>query len=347
MLHLKSTVAHSTRILSNQRTTNGNYIYYHNLKNPHNLEEKGEWPQKTNLWCRYCCHPFDTTPIPIPVSFDRKTKQYAIYGNYCSFACASAWLREHNFPDAACQRSLLSQMARDVFDYMDPIYAAPPSERLIVFGGDMSIEDFRLYSQTGKQCFVRTVPLIGSLRMLEEHVPPGQHQGEEEQTLKQKNHNEQEMTTKSIPVEQDIVVHEETITASGRVPPGGLFQAFIEQQQKQLLEKENAAQEEKKKCIDTDNSVMEDSQPHLSSMDPQPHLSSMDPQQPLSSIDPQEKKEDEDDVVMTDCSSSSTSESPVIKKTAGRKRKKPSSPQTTPSHRQQTASLLQFLQKHE
>lgn len=241
MLHLKSTVAHSTRILSNQRTTNGNYIYYHNL----NQQSKLEWPNRTSQWCRHCCHSFETTPIPIPVAYDRNTKHFAIYGNYCSFACASAWLREHNFPDVAYQRSLLAQMASQVFDYGDPIFSAPPLERLDVFGGDLSIEQFRVYTGTGKQCYVRTPPLIGSTQMLEEHIPPDVSQSMDA------NDN----FCLNMPVEQDIVVHEETITASGKVPPGGLYQEFIQQQKLKMKEQqeEKEEQEEQEEKEKTEN----------------------------------------------------------------------------------------------
>jgi hypothetical protein len=306
-----------------------------------NQDQKGEWPHQTNIWCRYCCHPFDTTPIPMPVSFDRNIKQYAIYGNYCSFACASAWLREHNFPDVAYQRSLLSQMASDVFDYTDPIYAAPPSERLIVFGGDMTIEDFRAYSKTGKQCFVRTVPLIGSLCMLEEHVPPNQHKREEEKEEKHNNQEQNQQAIISVPIEQDIVVHEETVTASGKVPEGGLFRAFIEQQQlkKDLIEQEarrlpananeneneneNAKQNDEPKCEQNNNNN-----------------------------DNNNVHDDDDDVVMKDPETETNilPTSPNNNKTIiNRKRKAPPTKLITvpsPQTSQPTSSLLQFMKRN-
>ena len=154
-------------ILLNHRTNKNNFIYQYVLPS---YQKKG-WPEKTSLWCYHCVHPFDSVPIPIPATVDRVTGCYGVYGNFCSFQCAAGWLRDRNFPDVSYQRSLLSSMASEIFDYLDAIKPAPPQIRLKVFGGDMSIEVFRKkkISHTIRS-IVRNPPFVQYPMVIEEHT---------------------------------------------------------------------------------------------------------------------------------------------------------------------------------
>lgn len=102
---------------------------------------------ETGTWCWWCCHPFTTTRffIPDPQKYSDRKKVFHVYGNFCSPNCAKAYLlykRVCNMPNAL---SCFSLMCKKIFDIpiSTPIYAAPPREMLNVFGGSLSIEEFR------------------------------------------------------------------------------------------------------------------------------------------------------------------------------------------------------------
>lgn len=194
----------STLLLS-YRTNNGNYIYQYKLPGM----ERHEWPLKTDIWCKHCSHPFDTIPIPIPASIDRKRGIYGVYNICCSVGCAAAWLRDHPFPDCAYQRSLLATMATEVFEIREPIRASPPQDRLIVYGGDLTIPAFRNFTNSGIHSLTRDVPFVQHSMVIEDHVPiPHQNISS---------------------CEEDILMQDEPMTASGSVPPGGLYEDFLKE----------------------------------------------------------------------------------------------------------------------
>lgn len=47
------------------------------------------WPKRTNLDCWWCCHPFNTAPIGLPV--DYKNNKFFVHGCFCSIHCMYAW----------------------------------------------------------------------------------------------------------------------------------------------------------------------------------------------------------------------------------------------------------------
>lgn len=68
-----------------------------------------EWPTKTNLLCWNCSRSFDCRPVFIPTEIKiimkddyrnvREIKngylEFKVYGNYCSFNCAAAYINRH------------------------------------------------------------------------------------------------------------------------------------------------------------------------------------------------------------------------------------------------------------
>ena len=49
-----------------------------------------EWCDKINIHCWWCCHTFDTVPIGMPYEYDSYLKKFRVKGIYCSFACMLA-----------------------------------------------------------------------------------------------------------------------------------------------------------------------------------------------------------------------------------------------------------------
>ena len=142
-----------------------------------NSETMKEWPQQTDVYCWHCCHSFDTVPLPIP-----KTKSiyeahniYHVYGVFCSCNCAVAYLLERNTHDQQHLLLRFKEMAMNVFKIQGVdtnVYvmnAAPPRIFLKVFGGHLTIEEFRHKSLTTRTTLL-TPPFVSFRMMLEESV---------------------------------------------------------------------------------------------------------------------------------------------------------------------------------
>lgn len=118
--------------------------------------DTSEWPCSTSVLCHWCCHSFKGSPVALPtrmcLSEYNKIEKCEVTGCFCSFACAAA----HNFDncndaDEMWERyamlnrmyyecSLQREVARDKITRVIP---APPRTALQVFGGYLSIEEFR------------------------------------------------------------------------------------------------------------------------------------------------------------------------------------------------------------
>eukprot|EP00899_Mesostigma_viride_P000412 jgi/Mesvir1/10371/Mv10571-RA.1 len=117
------------------------------------LLEKGRrdaWPERTDVCCWHCCHPFDGVPAALPVGY-KQGKGFLVKGVFCSFACA----KSYNMDASGAQRELRNMW---LFDMMLKLWRsnpdrrrhsfkgvrpAPPRTCLKMFGGDMTIEEFR------------------------------------------------------------------------------------------------------------------------------------------------------------------------------------------------------------
>ena len=104
------------------------------------------WPQSTEVYCWWCSHPFETRPVPIATKYLKST--FTVFGNFCSFNCAKAYLLKSN-------KNTTNTISLNLFLYKkmtgslsfrgdsSPIIPAPPREMLKIFGGPFSIEEFR------------------------------------------------------------------------------------------------------------------------------------------------------------------------------------------------------------
>src|SRR5574343_1497811 len=102
-----------------------------------------KWPERTDTWCHWCCHPFDNTPVPCPIRYDEITNKFDNTGIFCSWSCAGAYSREKykSLTNLYLLKKLIEE-DNDIFD-TESIKIALPKICLKVFGGSMSIEDYR------------------------------------------------------------------------------------------------------------------------------------------------------------------------------------------------------------
>jgi hypothetical protein len=99
---------------------------------------------KSTCWCWWCCHPFETCSLSMPVSYNIVTDIFEVYGIFCSFECMKAYNHNEHTANKMSQYSLISMLiAKTNINCESIIRCAPPRQMLTVFGGTMSITEFR------------------------------------------------------------------------------------------------------------------------------------------------------------------------------------------------------------
>lgn len=147
----------------------------------HTLQLEGTcvptWPSSTDVCCWYCCHAFDTVPLSIPharvATSSPASKTYEVYGVFCSLNCAKRFVLEtksYNQQEVLLQ---LNEVACSVFGLSrDDVFTAreaPSRFFLTMFGGPMSIEEFRSKSLTSRTTLM-TPPFVSHAMILESHT---------------------------------------------------------------------------------------------------------------------------------------------------------------------------------
>ena len=103
--------------------------------------------QTSGSACFYCNHTFDTRSWQIPVN--KKDNMFVMWGNYCSLECARSFitLDSHAFKKEKCL-SLLALYAMKCFGKYVPIEKAPSKFLLNMYGGPLTIEEFRIQNKS-------------------------------------------------------------------------------------------------------------------------------------------------------------------------------------------------------
>lgn len=101
-------------------------------------------PKEKDTACWWCCHMFDTIPIGLPEKYDKG--EFHLYGHFCSFNCAHAYNIQLNDFKVWQRYSLLNLYKKKVYDISHnnvKIMPAAPKQLLKMFGGELTIEQFR------------------------------------------------------------------------------------------------------------------------------------------------------------------------------------------------------------
>lgn len=150
-----------------------NKMLYHRLNNilyefiDSNRDK--EWPKTTSTYCWWCCHSFSNTPCALPEIYIKN--KFHVYGCYCSFNCAASYNFSLNDTEMWERYSLLNLLYCKINDTkFIKINLAPPREILRIFGGYMSIEEFRENCYANDKNFkILKPPLISIIPKIEEN----------------------------------------------------------------------------------------------------------------------------------------------------------------------------------
>ena len=120
-------------------------------------------PEKTDIACFWCAHSFEGQPCVIP---EREEKGvYRIYGNFCCPSCAMAYILQESLDShVRWERvSLLHRIYSKAYA-TGRIFPAPSRDCLSLFGGPMSIEQFRGTMSAGKiRIDIQIPPMVSIL----------------------------------------------------------------------------------------------------------------------------------------------------------------------------------------
>ena len=189
-------------------------VYKHPIFNP---SSDLVWPPPNSkeLCCWYCCHTCEN-PVPMCCEHDKKKDIFYVSGIFCSFSCAKSYIIDKYKWTSSEPLMLLDYMARNVFNSRVD-HQAPPKQRLKIFGGDLTIEEFRsgIYSNDTVLCR----PITSSPEIYEriEHI--NNFQTPNKKVKKDKTDKQAE--TSSNLYEQYIKQQSQT-SSSSKIAPGTL-----------------------------------------------------------------------------------------------------------------------------
>ena len=133
--------------------------------------KRKEWLKNTNIWCKWCVHPFSLPPISIPKYYINNT--FFVSGCYCSFNCAAKHLfYRGDITDTNKWNyyNLLHLLKQKMLGSNNKIKLAPPQDTLKIFGGHLSIEEFRksTLDSVNKSYNIIEPPIISIIPNIEE-----------------------------------------------------------------------------------------------------------------------------------------------------------------------------------
>jgi hypothetical protein len=132
----------------------------------HNSAERKEIPMQSDAACFWCCHSFTHRPVVLPI---RDTGEYLqVMGNFCSPECAVAYLFDMR-QDSHTRWEQLALLYRVYGEACGgKIHPAPHRTVLTLFGGSLSIQEYRQMIQSQKvRVDVHLPPMVSILATLD------------------------------------------------------------------------------------------------------------------------------------------------------------------------------------
>ena len=109
--------------------------------------------------CFWCCHELVDFSCGMPIKYTASINHFEIYGTFCSFQCASAYNFSINSKSYKVWdiNSLINMLA-ERYGIIENIKPAPSKYVLKMFGGDMTIEEFRMIHKENERSLVLNIP---------------------------------------------------------------------------------------------------------------------------------------------------------------------------------------------
>ena len=93
--------------------------------------------------CWWCCQGIDSQILRLPYKHDGKTDRFYMMGQFCSWECMKAWNMNSKNVHSPEINQFITLYKKRIFCIITPTRRAPSRYALELFGGSMSIEEFR------------------------------------------------------------------------------------------------------------------------------------------------------------------------------------------------------------
>lgn len=135
----------------------------------------------TNVVCYWCCHKFDTPYLGLPMKC--YGDKFEVIGCFCSFECMCAYNFNSNENNNIWETYNLINIMANKMNYERYVYPAPPRKCLTMFGGYMTIDEFRNFKNLKKIINVNKTPLVVLVDQIEE-INDYYHSGNRQNKMK-------------------------------------------------------------------------------------------------------------------------------------------------------------------
>lgn len=133
----------------------------------YDFKQSSNWLHSTNINCWWCCHTFNDVPITLPIEYKDNTKKFRGKGIFCGFPCMIAYKNDNKiFEKDYLVKYLYKKLTGEPAPHKLP--AAPPRYTLKMFGGDLSIDEFRNSTTQNKIYKLIEYPMFISRDYIEE-----------------------------------------------------------------------------------------------------------------------------------------------------------------------------------
>jgi len=130
--------------------------YYQNNYNLNNINN--------NSCCFWCCHTIENNIYGMPYNYDPINDTFFILGSYCSLQCANAYNFSVNCgSDKVWEINSWIQMIGKRCGFKNLIRPAPSKYLLKMFGGTMTIEEFRNSHLNNDKTYILNIPPMISI----------------------------------------------------------------------------------------------------------------------------------------------------------------------------------------
>lgn len=97
--------------------------------------------KKSNCW--WCTYAIKNKSLSLPISYDRKQDKFICNGHFCGWECMKAYNFYENTSGKEYRASLITMMYQKMNSQVKKISIAPPRQCLKIYGGKMTIDEFR------------------------------------------------------------------------------------------------------------------------------------------------------------------------------------------------------------
>lgn len=95
------------------------------------------------MWCWWCCHPIEGEPLHLPLKYDEMRRTFHTAGYFCSWPCMKSYNLGSNHYKMYEIQQFITLMRKQCYGKIESLRCAPKRQALKVFGGTMTIEEFR------------------------------------------------------------------------------------------------------------------------------------------------------------------------------------------------------------